>query len=293
MRILHLDAGREMRGGQWQVLRLMQGLAAAGVEQSLLARRGAPLFEEARRRGWTVAPLGLAQVFWKARRHDLVHAHDARSHTLAALAGGAPLVVARRVAFPVVSRWKYKRARRYIAVSECVRSALLAGGVSERKIDVVHDGVPLLDPASGSSVLALANESDPQKGVALAVEAGLVAGVTLQFTGDLERDLSHAAIFVYLTHSEGLGSAALLAMSASVPVVASGVGGLREVIRHGENGLLVDNTVEAVAAALRELTGDPELARRLGSAARQTVQERFTIDMMVRKTIETYHKVLA
>ena len=40
MRILHLDAGREMRGGQWQVLRLIEGLAAAGVESTLLARRG-------------------------------------------------------------------------------------------------------------------------------------------------------------------------------------------------------------------------------------------------------------
>lgn len=293
MRVLHLDAGREMRGGQWQVLRLMEGLAAAGVEISLLARAGAPLFEAARKRGWNVGPLGLARIFWEARRHDVVHAHDAHSHTLAALAGGAPLVVARRVAFPVGSRWKYRRARRYIAVSEFVRSVLLAGGVSEGKIEVVHDGVPLLEPASGGSVLAPANSGDPQKGAALAVEAARLAGVPLQLADELERELRNAALFIYLTHSEGLGSAALLAMSAAVPVVASDVGGLREVIRHRENGLLVDNTVEAVAAALRELADNPELARRLGRAARQTVQERFTIDIMVRKTIETYHKVLS
>ena len=43
MRILHLDAGKEMRGGQWQVLRLIGGLASAGVESTLLARSGAPL----------------------------------------------------------------------------------------------------------------------------------------------------------------------------------------------------------------------------------------------------------
>jgi len=45
MRILHLDAGKEMRGGQWQVLRLVEGLAGAGVESTLLARSGGPLFE--------------------------------------------------------------------------------------------------------------------------------------------------------------------------------------------------------------------------------------------------------
>ena len=293
MRILHLDSGKEMRGGQWQVLRLLEGLAAQRVDTTLLARRGSPLFEMARQRGWMVEPIGMASVFRETSRHDLVHAHDARSHTIAALIGGAPLVVARRVTFPVSGGWKYARARCYIAVSEFVRSVLIAGGVSAGKIDVVHDGVPLLQPASGSAVLAPSNARDPQKGAALAAEAARIAGVPLRFTDDLERDLGGAGVFLYLTHSEGLGSAALLAMSAGVPVVASDVGGLREVIRHRENGLLVENDIETVAAALRELTGNPELARRFGCAARQTVQERFTIDIMLRKTMETYHKVLA
>src|ERR1019366_764425 len=111
MRILHLDAGKEMRGGQWQALRLVEGLAAAGVESTLLARRGGapfeaprprglrvepwgpggtqllarrggPLFEAARQRGLRVEPWGLVRTMLLARRHDLVHAHDGRSHTL-------------------------------------------------------------------------------------------------------------------------------------------------------------------------------------------------------------------
>ena len=293
MRIVHLDAGREMRGGQWQVLRLMEGLIATGVECSLLAREGGPLLEMAGKRGWNAGPLRPAAVFREARRHDLVHAHDARSHTLAALAGGAPLVVARRVAFPVSGGWKYARARCYIAVSECVRSILVDGGIAAEKIVVVHDGVPLLEPSAGGAVLAPANAGDPEKGAALAAEAARRAGVAVQFSNDLERDLRDAGLFLYLTHREGLGSAALLAMSAAVAVVASDVGGLREVIRDGVNGLLVENKVEAVAAALGELSGNPERARRLGRAARQTIEERFTIDIMLRRTIETYHKVLA
>ena len=59
MRILHLDPGREMRGGQWQALRLIEGLAAEGVESTLLARAGSPLFEAAQARGWRVEPIGL------------------------------------------------------------------------------------------------------------------------------------------------------------------------------------------------------------------------------------------
>jgi glycosyltransferase involved in cell wall biosynthesis len=144
----------------------------------------------------------------------------------------------------------------------------------------------------GSILLAPANAGDPQKGAPLAMEAARLAGVALEFSNDLERDLGRASAFVYVTHSEGLGSAVLLAMSAGVPVVASNVGGLPEVIRHRENGLLVDNVAAQIAAAIRELRDDPALARRLGAAGRHTVIERFTVDHMVRRTIEVYRKVL-
>jgi hypothetical protein len=293
MRILHLDAGKEMRGGQWQALRLIEGLAATGVESTLLARRNGPLFEAARRRGCRVEPWGLARAMLLARRHDLVHAHDARSHTLGVMVKTKRLVVSRRVAFPVGSPWKYRRARRYLAVSEFVKSVLVAGGVPEEKIAVVYDGVPLLDPARGSSVVALANSGDPRKGAPLAMEAVMLAGVELKLSTDLERDLRDAAVFVYITHSEGLGSGALLAMSAGVPVVASNVGGLPEIIRHGENGLLVDNAPEAIAAAVGKLLSDTAFARRIGDAARRTVMERFTVDHMVRRTMEAYRQVLS
>jgi glycosyltransferase involved in cell wall biosynthesis len=293
MRVLHLDAGREMRGGQWQVLRLIEGLAGAGVESTLLARPAAPLSAAARERGWRVEPLSFARAALLARKHDLVHAHDARTHTLAAIVHGAPLLVARRVAFPVGSRWKYARARHYLAVSEFVKRVLIAGGVAEQKIAVVYDGVPLLEPSAGNRVLALANFDDPQKGAPLAMEAARLAGIDLLLTGNLERDLPQAAAFVYITRAEGLGSAALLAMSAAVPVIASRVGGLPEVVRHRETGLLVDNDPRAVAAAIGELAGDLALARRLGQNARRCVIENFTVDHMLRRTMEVYQEVLS
>ncbi len=293
MRILHLDAGKELRGGQWQVLRLLEGLAAADVESTLLARAGSPLFEAARRQGYRVEPLGLARTVLLARRHDLLHAHDAHSHTLGAMAASDRLVVSRRVAFAPGSRWKYARARHYLAVSEFVKAVLASAGVPEENISVVYDGVPLLPPAHGSAIVAPAYAGDPRKGAPLALEAARLAGVTLQLSNDLERHLQEAAVFVYITHSEGLGSGALMAMSAGVPVVASRVGGLREIVRDGETGLLVENRVEEIAAAIRALLADPELARRLGAAARRTVMERFTVGHMVRRTMEIYRRVLS
>ncbi len=82
-------------------------------------------------------------------------------------------------------------------------------------------------------------------------------------------------------------------MSAAVPVIASRVGGLPEVIRDGENGLLVDNDQTAILAAIRRLVDHPEEARKIGDAARRTVIERFTVDRMVAGTLEAYRSVLA
>lgn len=293
MRILHLDAGREMRGGQWQVLRLIELLAAKGVESTLLARQGFPLFDAARRQGWRVEPIGLTRAVMLARNHDLMHAHDAHSHTLGAIVRGRPLVVSRRVAFAigtgrVSSRWKYGRATHYIAVSEFVKGVLVDGGVAAEKISVVYDGTPLLEPTiQGQDVLAL------QKATTLATEAAALAGVQVKISSDLERDLASARLFVYITHSEGLGSGVLLAMSAGVPVVASRIGGLSEVIEQGVNGLLVENTAAAIAAGIRELWERPELACKLGQAGRRTVKERFTLERMAGQTMEVYRQVLA
>jgi glycosyltransferase involved in cell wall biosynthesis len=281
MRILHLDAGREMRGGQWQVLRLVEGLAAAGVESTLLAREGAPLYTAARKQGWRVEPLGVTRAMGCLRGHSLIHAHDARSHSLGAFLRGRPLVVSRRVSFPVGSRWKYGRARRYLAVSEFVKKVLMRGGVPEEKISVVYDGVPVLEVSHGKQVLGLEKDS------------GLLARMGLKMVSRLEDEIRDAAVLVYVTNSEGLGSGAMLAMSAAVPVIASNIGGLPEVIRHGENGLLVENEEGAIAGAIRQLLDHPEQARQIGAAARRTIIERFTVERMVASTLEAYRRVLA
>jgi Glycosyl transferases group 1/Glycosyltransferase Family 4 len=283
MRVLHLDAGRDMRGGQWQALRLIEGLAAEGVDSTLLARAGSPLFDTARRGGWRVEAIGLFRTLICARTHDLVHAHDARGHTFGAFGAfpmGRPLVVSRRVAFPVRSRWKYSRPARFLAVSEFVKRVLVAGGVPAKKIAVVYDGVPLLERSQGLQVIAVRKD-------------GVVPELDFAISQHLEADLHDAAMLVYLTASEGLGSGALLAMSAGVPVIASRVGGLPEVVRHRETGLLVENTAQSVAAAIRELTEDRAFARRLGEAGRSAVSERFSVAHMVSRTMEVYRHALS
>ncbi|MDA1236672.1 MAG: glycosyltransferase, partial [Acidobacteria bacterium] len=139
MRVLHLDSGRTLQGGQLQVSRLIEGLERRRVDQIVLARG-----ELQHKVG--AGPFDLTTVYRQAKRADIIHAHDAQSHTWAVLlGGGCPVAVSRRVAFPVktglLSRLKYSRADRYLAVSEAVKKTLLAAGVADQRITVIPDGI--------------------------------------------------------------------------------------------------------------------------------------------------------
>lgn len=292
MRILHLDAHREMGGGQWQALRLMQGLAAAGFENTLLAPRGSALLGLARQTGIDATELSWAAVIAQARKAALVHAHDARSHALAACPAGPRLVVSRRVAFPIrrnaASRWKYRRAAHYIAVSQHVKQTLEDAGIPAAKITVVHDGVPATPPAGSRNPDLVCHVA---KGADLAREAALMAGVPLHVSRDLEADLPGARIFLYFTESEGLGSAALLAMAHGVPVIASRMGGLPEIVEDGRTGLLTANDPAEIARAIRTLIENPAMTAEMGRRAAGVVTQRFSVEQMVRGTILVYQTI--
>jgi hypothetical protein len=293
MRILHIDSGRQMRGGQWQVLYLLRGLRDLGHESRLLAKADSELLRAAVQAGIDARPIGFAALA-TARGFDVVHAHDARAHTLGLLMGGSgALIVARRVAFPVRTPIKYRRKAHFITVSDYVSRVLLAAGVDAGRISVVYDGVPILEPqrVDRSTVLAL-DSDDPLKGKILIEQAARIAQVNVRFSRQLPEDLPTASLFVYITESEGLGSAALLAMAAETPVIASRVGGLPEVVEDGSCGVLTENEPRAIAAAISRLLGDPALAKRLALEGRRRVEERFSLDRMVRDTVAVYEKVL-
>jgi glycosyltransferase involved in cell wall biosynthesis len=289
MRVLHLDSGREMRGGQWQVLALLKEL---GPGHTLFAAGDGPLMQKAQAEGIAVQPLSLAAIHSFSKTVDIVHAHDARSHTWAATLCSAPIVVSRRVAFPVkqtfLSRWKYRRAQHFLAVSNHVRETLMEAGVPGDKISVVYDGVTLnKQVASGATVMAL-ETADPMKGSDLVARAAEIARINVHFSSNLDHDLLSAGLFVYITRSEGLGSAALRALAAGVPVVASRVGGLPEVVEDGVNGALTANEPEAIASAI---TRAFQVRVRLAANAQPSVSERFSLAKMVERTRLVYEQV--
>jgi hypothetical protein len=299
VQVLHIDTGEEMRGGQYQVLLLLNGLREEGHEPVLLAREHSPLWQAAESAGHRVAAASARAVWNWSGRSAIVHAHDARAHTLAALASRKRFVVSRRVAFPVKntfsSRWKYGRAAGYLAVSEHVGEELRKAGVPEGRIQVVYDGVAPTAAAENwdpKFPIVSLQSADPGKLSALAKSAAELAGAEIQFSTDLPGSLRRASAFLYLSNSEGLGSGALLAMSMGVPVIASKVRGLAEVFVHGSSGLYVRNDAGEIATAIRTLLGDRELAARLREGAMARAKERFSAEKMVSDTLRVYERTI-
>ena len=282
------------------MLLLLSGLREAGHQSTLLARAKSPLSSAAAALEFPVYGAGIKHIWQYSKNADVVHAHDARAHTAAALASKCKFVVSRRVAFPlrrsIASSWKYQRPARFLAVSQFVGRALEAAGIRKEKIDVVYDGV---EPQQATDVwnpdypaVALASR-DVNKGRDLVEQAAEFAHVSVVFSEDLARDFRRASMFVYITRSEGLGSAALLAMNMGIPVIASRVGGLAEVVADGVSGILVQNDAHEIARAMRSILDQPSFAGQLIAEARARVAERFTLGHLVRGTLVSYKRALA
>lgn len=89
--------------------------------------------------------------------------------------------------------------------------------------------------------------------------------------------------------SELLGLSVLEAMASGTPVVASRIGGVPEIVRDGETGLLVPpGDVPALRDALQQLLGDKPRARRLGANAREVVLEQFTWQKVATRCLDAY-----
>jgi glycosyltransferase involved in cell wall biosynthesis len=93
--------------------------------------------------------------------------------------------------------------------------------------------------------------------------------------------------------TEGLGVVLLEAMAFRVPVVASRLGGITDIVADGETGLLVPpGDATALAAALRSLAEDPALAARLAEGGRRLLAERFSWPAITERWLAVYHRVV-
>lgn len=109
--------------------------------------------------------------------------------------------------------------------------------------------------------------------------AGLGVADAVELAGevpDVRPYLAESDVFVLSSRSEGMPLSVLEAMAAELPVVASAVGGLNEVVVDGETGLLTEaGNADSLASALARLVVDPELRERLGLLGRQRAEQEY------------------
>jgi L-malate glycosyltransferase len=219
-----------------------------------------------------------------------------------------------------MQRAAYGCAHLVVANSQAAADRLITERVPARKIAVIPNGVDFepfrsrIVSKRPRKVVVVANLR-PEKGHDVLIDAAVevlarVPDATFEIVGggpqlnalldrcvarqvdhaftfvghqeDVAARLAAADIFVLPSRSEAFPNAVLEAMAASLPIVASGVGGIRELIEDGRTGLLVAaGDSSALAERLLRLITQPGLAVRLGEAARIAAHARYSFDRMV------------
>ncbi len=273
-----------------------------------------------RRRPWLALLVpGLLASFVRAARRidaDLLHAHWLPAGWVAARTGkpyvvqvwGTDVELARRA--PRLARSVLRGARLVIAASTALADSARELGATE--VRVIPSGVDLpadVGAEADPPELLYAGRLSPEKGVEELVTAA--RGLNLVVAGDgplrslvpnalgfvphdqLVLLYARAAVVVCPSRREGFGVACLEAMAHARPVVATAVGGLRDLVVDGETGLVVPpRDPPALREALERLVADPGLRRRLGAAARRRAQERFSWDVVTDATLSAYSDAL-
>lgn len=222
-----------------------------------------------------------------------------------------------------------KEADRIIAVSEFLKREALALGALEEKTRVIYGGVEvgshrgrLVERKKGSCKVLYIGALVRHKGVDFLLRAFkwvserrrgcrlLIVGdgaekdrlmglrdeleVETEFCGyvdDISGILRESDVLVLPSRDEGFGLVLLEAMAAGLPVVATRVGGIPEIVRHNENGLLVERgDVNALADAILKVLEDEDLRNRLVEGGLKTV-ERFSWSRMAGEVDEVYREL--
>jgi glycosyltransferase involved in cell wall biosynthesis len=156
MNILHIDTETGFRGGELQVILLMEGLKDKGHKNFLITPKNSLLTKKASSFAEVIFPINPRRIFdvfniFKICRFidfsqaDVLHLHTSHSLLIGGVAGrikDAPIVFTKRVDFPIKGRFKYNRLTdKIIAISQAVKDVLIRGGIEEDKITVVHSGI--------------------------------------------------------------------------------------------------------------------------------------------------------
>jgi len=176
---------------------------------------------------------------------------------------------------------------------------LFVGRLVERKgVSHLVDAVNLLLPGADVRLVIVGDGPERARIEARVRERGLDGRVAVRGqVSDAELQAAYAGADAFVLpavvdrrgDTEGLGVVLLEAMNHRVPVIASAIGGITDIVEDGVSGLLVPpGDAPALAAALGSLARAPDLAAGLGEAGYRRLRERFDWDAITRRWLEVY-----
>lgn len=234
--------------------------------------------------------------------------NNSRGSWAESIAYGIALETQRRLR--MLARW----VDAFVAPSVYVARMLELAGVTSDRIRVIPNGVSAVPASNRETRFALfAGRVSAEKGIPALIQAskeaaevplavagtgplvGAIRETAIEYLGQLDRselaDALAAAAFTVIPSEchETFPYAALESFAAGKPVIATGVGGLPEIVRDGETGLVVPSgSPHELAMAMRRLWENADLVERLGTRALQVVREEYSLGLQVERTIELY-----
>lgn len=365
IKILHLNTEKGWRGGENQMLLLIEGMKSLPeFENHVAALEGEDCFKKFA----TICPVfpiksRFSVNLWQAKKIadycrknqiQILDAHTARTHTLACyikmFMPELKLVVHRRVdnhpGKSFLTRRKYysKKVDAFVAISSAIKDILINIGVKTEKIIVVKSAVPekpylklvkaqekekwakklnipvanqwignasaiahqkaydvllkAVDILKAKNIpfhcLIAGNGPQEQEIKALCRHLQLDDKVTfIGFTNEVPSFLSALDILTVPSNNEGLGTIILEGIHAGCAVVASEVGGIPEMIRHKNTGILIPcGSYNDLANSIEELISSQELRNKYKHNAKQLAKTEFSVEAMVNGNSQVYQNVL-
>ncbi|HEY9070136.1 MAG TPA: glycosyltransferase family 4 protein [Candidatus Ozemobacteraceae bacterium] len=175
--------------------------------------------------------------------------------------------------------------------SRSIRIGTIARLSPEKLVDTIIRAIPLVLKVFPDARFIIAGDG-PEKSRLEQLAADLGVGLSTEFIGwqtDIGSVLQNLDIFLFTSRAEGLPLAVLEAQAAMVPTIASSVGGVPDIIRNGENGLLLSSAApEELSTLLLRLIGDRLLASSLAENGRKVFESRFLLDIEMARIQDIY-----